>query len=44
MTFTWGVSTSIPHVLDDGTFKYVYSLGRIAFESRAGAPLGGASC
>ena len=29
-TFTWEVARSIPQVLDDETFRYVYGLGRIA--------------
>ena len=29
-TFTWDVAPSIPQVLDDGSFKYIYGLGRIA--------------
>jgi RHS repeat-associated protein len=29
-TFTWDVNTSIPQVLDDEDFRYVYGLGRIA--------------
>jgi RHS repeat-associated protein len=29
-TFTWDVNGSIPQVVDDGTLKYVYGLGRIA--------------
>jgi YD repeat-containing protein len=29
-TFTWDIANRIPQVLDDGTFKYVYGLGRIA--------------
>ncbi|HLF79431.1 MAG TPA: RHS repeat-associated core domain-containing protein [Dehalococcoidia bacterium] len=29
-TFTWDVAQSDPQVLDDGAFKYVYGLGRVA--------------
>ena len=29
-TFTWDVNASVPQVLDDGDFRYVYGLGRIA--------------
>jgi YD repeat-containing protein len=29
-TFTWDVNRSIPQVLDDDTFQYIYGLGRIA--------------
>ena len=29
-TFTWDVNLPIPQVIDDGTLKYVYGLGRIA--------------
>jgi RHS repeat-associated protein len=29
-TFTWDVSRSIPQVVDDETYQYVYGLGRIA--------------
>ena len=29
-TFTWDVAASIPEVLEDGSFKYVYGLGRLA--------------
>src|SRR5262245_24035548 len=29
VTFTWDVAMSIPQVLDDGSFKYVYGLGRV---------------
>jgi hypothetical protein len=29
-TFTWDVNRSIPQVLDDEDFRYVYGIGRIA--------------
>jgi RHS repeat-associated protein len=29
-TFTWGINTAIPQILDDGTFRYVYGLGRVS--------------
>jgi len=35
-TFTWDINQSIPQVIDDGTFRYVYGLGRIARVSGAG--------
>jgi RHS repeat-associated protein len=28
-TFTWDVNRGVPQVIDDGTFKYVYGLGRL---------------
>ena len=30
MMFNWGLAESIPQVVDDGSFKYVHGLGRIA--------------
>ena len=29
-TFTWDVNRSIPQVVDDETYQYVYGIGRIA--------------
>jgi hypothetical protein len=29
-TYSWDVASSVPQVLDDGDFRYVYGLGRIA--------------
>ena len=35
-TFTWDVNRSIAQVLDDGSLKYVYGIGRIALVSGSG--------
>jgi len=36
--FTWDAARSIPQVLDDETFRYVYGLGRIAQVSGTATP------
>jgi RHS repeat-associated protein len=28
-TFTWDIAAGLPQVLDDGTFRYIYGIGRI---------------